>query len=157
MKKENGEDIACSVVKTWTVPELKDQVLKGSLDWPWGHAQCKADIKLERKPLSQVLAGTATETKLAKHSVLCTLDQRDGKDQYEIKFSIQPTVKFEAGKATKATLNWTDIEGATLIKSAVWSTAALDNNLGILERATVGVINSFFGEKCDEVKADYAK
>lgn len=157
LKKAEGNDIACSVVRTWTTQELKDQILKGRLDWPWGHAQCRADIRLERKLLSQVLAGGAVEGKIEKHSVACTLDQADGKDKYEIKFSIAPTVKFEGGKATKATLNWSDIDGAVLAKSAVWSTAALDNNLGILEGATVEAINTFFGEKCDEVKDEYPK
>jgi len=156
-KKTAGGDIACSVVKTWTAPTLKEQILKGRLDWPWGHAQCKADIKLERAFVARVLSGEAVEGKLPKHAVRCTLDQKDGQEKYDVKFLIQPTVKFEGAKATKATLNWSDIDGSLLARSAVWSTATLDNNLGVLEGATVEAINNFFSASCDEVKDELGK
>jgi len=155
--KAEGADVSCSVVKTWTTLELKENVLKGRLDWPWGHAQCKADIKLERKMLSQALASGPVEAKLAKHVVSCTLDQKDGADKYSISFAITPTVTFSGGKATRATLNWSDIQGSALAKGAVWSAATLDNNVGLFESATLEAINSFFGEKCDEVKDELGK
>ena len=153
-KQADGPDVSCPVVKTWTASELKDNVLKGKLDWPWSNAQCKTDIKLERKMLSQALAGGTLDAKLAKHTVSCTLDQQGGADKYSITFSIAPTVSFAGGAATKATLNWSGIEGSALAKGAVWSAATLDNNVGLFEGATVEAINSFFGGQCDEVKAD---
>lgn len=153
-KKAEGEDVACSVVQTWTMNELKEQILGGSFNWPWGNAQCKADIRLERKVLAQMLAGGTVEAKLAKHAVSCTLDQKDGADKYSISFTIQPNVTFTNGKATKVVLNWSDIEGSALAKGAVWSAATLDNNLGILEGAALRAINAFFGPKCDEVKGE---
>ncbi len=156
-RKAEGPDIACSVVKTWPAAELKDQVLKGRLDWPWGHAQCKADIKLERKMLAEALAGGTVKAKLARHAVGCTLDQKDGADKYSISFAITPTVMFAGGKATAATLNWSDIEGSALAKGAVWSAATLDNNVGLFESMTVEAINTFFGPRCDEVKDELGK
>jgi hypothetical protein len=156
-RKADGPDVACSVVKTWPAAELKDQVLKGRLDWPWGHAQCKADIKLERKMLAESLAGGTVKAKLAKHAVNCTLDQKDGADKYSISFAITPTVTFAGGKATAATLSWSDIEGSALARGAVWSAATLDNNVGLFESATVDAINTFFGERCDEVKDELGK
>src|SRR5258705_5286951 len=140
--KTEGPDVACSVVRTWTADELKGSVLKGRLDWPWSHAQCKADIKLERKMLAQALAGATVEGKLAKHAVACTLDQKGGPDKYTISFAITPTVAFASGKATRATLNWTEIQGSALAKGAVWSVATLDNNVGVFEGAVVEEINS---------------
>ena len=156
-RKGDGSDVACTVVKTWTTAELKEGILKGRLDWPWGHAQCKADIKLERKMLAKALDGGTLEAKLAKHAVACTLDQKDGADKYSISFAITPTVTFAGGKATKATLNWSDIQGTALAKGAVWSAATLDNNIGLFETATLETINAFFGEKCDEVKDELGK
>jgi hypothetical protein len=156
-RKADGPDVSCSVVKTWTAAELKDQVLKGRLDWPWGHAQCKADVRLERKMLAKALDGGTLEAKLAKHAVTCTLDQKGGADKYSISFAITPTVTFAGGKATRATLNWSDIKGSALAKGAVWSAATLDNNTGLFETATVEAINAFFGEKCDEVKDQLGK
>jgi len=156
-RKAEGPDIACSIIKTWTVGDLKEGVLKGRLDWPWGHAQCKADIRLDRKLLAQVLTADRLEVKLAKHAVACTLDQKDGAGKYSISFAITPAVTFAGGKAIRATLNWSDIEGSALAKGAVWSAATLDNNIGVFEAATLETINAFFSDKCDEVKEELGK
>jgi hypothetical protein len=156
-KKADGADIACTVTKTWAAADLKDSILKGKLDWPWGHAQCTADIKIERKMLSQALAGATVEGKLAKQAVNCTLDQKGGSEKYSISFALTPTVTFSGGKATKATLNWSDIQGSALAKGAVWSAATLDNNVGLFEGTTVEQINAFFGPRCDEVKDELGK
>lgn len=156
-KKADGPDIACTVVKTWAATDLRDSILKGKLDWPWGHAQCTADIKIERKMLAQALAAGTLDTKLAKQTVNCTLDQKGGSEKYSISFVLTPTVTFSGGKATKATLNWSDIQGSALAKGAVWSAATLDNNVGLFEGTTVEQINTFFGARCDEVKDDLGK
>ena len=156
-KIADGEDIACKVVKTWTAVELKQKKLKGRFDWPFGNVQCTGDVKLARKPLSRVLAGGEMEAKLEKHSVSCTLDQKDGKDKYSITFSIQPVVKFKDGKAVKAKINWSDIQGSAVAKGALWSTATLDNYTGVLEGIAVESINDYFGPHCDEVKDDFGK
>ena len=82
---------------------------------------------------------------------MCIRD-RDGTDKYIISFAITPTVAFAGGKATKATLNWSDIQGSALAKGAVWSAATLDNNIGLFQGTIVEQINAFFGQSCDEVK-----
>ena len=156
-KKAEGEDIACKVVKTWTAAELKEKVLKGRIEWPLGHAQCTTEVKLARTTLAKVLVGGEMEAALERHNVVCTLDQKDGKDKYSISFSIQPKVKFKDGKAIKASMNWSDIQGSAVAKGAVWSTATLDNYVGILEGVVVDTINEFFGPHCDEVKGDLGK
>jgi hypothetical protein len=156
-RKTEGPDISCNVVKTWTGIELRDRVLKGRIDWPWGNAQCQANITLQRSMLATALAGPTAEAKLAKQAVNCTLDQKDGADKYSISFAITPTVTFSGGKATKAALNWSDITGSALAKGAVWSAATLDNNIGVFEGATVEAINAFFGDQCDEVKDELGK
>jgi hypothetical protein len=155
--KADGGDIACSAVKTWPAGDLRDNILKGKLDWPWGNAQCKVDVKIERKMLAQALSSPNMEAKLAKQTVTCTLDQKGGSEKYNISFAITPTVTFAGGKATKATLNWSDIQGSALAKGAVWSAATLDNNVGVFEGTTVEQINAFFGPRCDEVKDELGK
>ncbi|HXF53291.1 MAG TPA: hypothetical protein VNK52_04120 [Hyphomicrobiaceae bacterium] len=156
-RRAEGPDIACSIVKTWTVGDLKEGVLKGRLDWPWGHAQCQADIRLDRKTLAQVLTADRIEVKLAKHRVACTLDQKEGAGKYTISFAIMPTVTFAGGKAIRATLNWSEIEGSALAKGAVWSAATLDNHIGVFETATLETINAFFSDRCDEVKDELGR
>lgn len=44
--KKGAADIKCDVVKTWPEAELKDKILKGKVNWPWGHAQCTVQINL---------------------------------------------------------------------------------------------------------------
>src|SRR5262249_9225797 len=156
-KIADGEDIACKVVKTWTAPELKQKILKGRFDWPFGNVQCAGEVKLARKPLSKVLAGGEVEAKLEKHSVSCTLDQKDGKDKYSISFSIQPVIKFKDGKAIKASINWSDIQGSAVAKGALWPTATLDNYTGVFEGLAVESVNDYFGPHCDEVKEELGK
>ncbi len=155
-KKAAGKDIACDVHKTWTAEQLKNKILKGRLGWPWGHAHCKAKVQIARQQLSKLLSG-AQEITLDKHAVTCELTNSDGKGAYTINFSIKPKVVFKDGKATKASLNWSDITGSALAQGAVWSAAKLDNNLGVLEGATVAAINTFFGESCDDVKDQWTK
>jgi hypothetical protein len=156
-KIADGEDISCKVVKTWTALELKQKILKGRFDWPFGNVQCTGEVKLARKPLSNVLASGEVEAKLEKHSVSCTLDQKDGKDKYSITFSIRPVVKFKDGKAIKASINWSDIQGSAVAKGALWSTATLDNYTGVFEGVAVESINDYFGPHCDEVKEELGK
>src|SRR5262245_24924979 len=56
-KSAQGDNIACKVLKTWPDVDLRNKVLKGALDWPFGHAQCEASITIERK----LLASAASE------------------------------------------------------------------------------------------------
>lgn len=156
-RKAEGPEITCDVVKTWTATELKERLLKGKFDWPWSHAQCTAKVTLDRKVLSQVLSGAGVEVKLAKHPIACSLDQKEGAEKYALSFAITPVVSFKDGKATRAVLNWSDIDGTAVAKAAVWSATALDNNLGMLEGVTVDVINTFFKDHCDEVKEELGK
>ena len=117
--KADGGDIACSAVKTWPAGDLRDNILKGKLDWPWGNAQCKVDVKIERKMLAQALSSPIWRRSLPKQTVTCTLDQKGGSGNTISRFAITPTVTFAGGKATKATLNWSDIQGSALAKGAV--------------------------------------
>jgi hypothetical protein len=46
-KKAEGDPLTCKVLKTWPAQDLKDKILKGKLEWKWGHAQCEAEVKLD--------------------------------------------------------------------------------------------------------------
>src|SRR5262249_55318154 len=152
--KAAGDDIACSVARTWTAEEMRTKVLKGRFTWPFGNAQCSTDINLPRKTLARLFAGGEIELRAPKHRVTCTLDQKDGKDKYSISFSVQPVVKFNDGKAVKARINWSGIQGSVVARGAVWPTAKLDNYAGIFDGLTIDGINDFFGLHCNEVRSD---
>jgi hypothetical protein len=152
-KRAAGEDVTCQIVRTWRVKEI-EEALKERIAWPFGHAQCSADIDLPRKALANVFANGEFEIAIPKHRIDCTLDQKNGKGKYAISFTIRPTITFKDGVAVKAKMNWGDIQGSAVARGAAWSTAKLDNYFGIFERIILKAINDFFGPHCDEVKGD---
>ena len=149
-KAAQGDKIACKVLKTWPDIDLKSKVLKGALDWPFGHAQCEANISLDRKLIVAATSEVKYEAKIGKHDVTCHLNTKDGKDKHALTFTIDPLVTFEKGKATKAALNWSNVGGTTIAKSAAWSATAVDNTFNVLQGAVIEQINAFF-VACDEV------
>ena len=155
-KRAAGEDVTCKVVRTWRAKEIED-ALKESIAWPFGNAQCNADIDLPRLALANVLAKGEFEAAIPKHRIDCALDQKNGKGKYSISFTIRPVIKFKDGMAVKATMNWADIQGSAVARGAAWSTAKLDNYFGIFEGIIIKAINDFFGPHCDEVKGDLKK
>ena len=155
-KRAAGDDITCKVVRTWRVKEI-EEALKERITWPFGHAQCSADIDLPRKALANVFASGEFEATIPMHRIACTLDQKNGNGKYSISFTIRPVIKFKDGVAVNARMNWADIQGSAVARGAAWSTAKLDNYFGIFERIIVKAINDFFGPHCDEVKGELEK
>jgi hypothetical protein len=149
----DGGDVACEVVKTWPAVDLKEKLLKGKLDWPWGDAQCTAHLTLSRAMLVAAMAEAKYEAKVGKHQVACHLSAASGKDVQTIEFTIDPTVTFENGKAVKASLHWGEVKGSTAAMSALWPTTAADNAFNILQGVLLEQINEFFGGKCDAATA----
>ena len=148
-KAAQGDNIACKVLKTWPDVDLKTKVLKGAMDWPFGHASCEASITIDRKMLVAAMSEAAYEAKIGKHDVTCQLNTKDGKDKHALTFTIDPVVTFEKGKATKAALHWSNVGGTTIAKSAAWSATAVDNTFNVLQGAVIEQINGFF-VSCDE-------
>ena len=151
LKQAEGDPITCKVLKTWPAQDLKNKILKDKLEWKFGHAQCEAEIKLDRSLVAKVMSEPKLEIKVGKHRVSCNLEQEDGKETHKINFTIDPIVTFENGKAIKAALNWGEVDGTTLAKTALWSATAVDNTFNVLQGIVVGQINEFFGTECDEV------
>jgi hypothetical protein len=148
-KDAEGGNIACKVLKTWPAVDLKEKILKGKLDWPWGNAQCEASFSVSRDVIIAAMVQPKFEAKVGKHHIECHLEAKAGKEAQTIEFTIDPVVNFENGKAVKAALHWGDVGGSTAAKSALWSATALDNALNMLQGALLEQINEFFGAKCD--------
>lgn len=149
-KSAQGDNIACKVLKTWPEIDLKTKILKGTIDWPWGHAQCEAAIAIDRKLIVAAVSEPKYEAKIGKHDIVCHLNTKDGKDKHTVNLTIDPVVTFESGKATKASLKWSNVSGTTIAKSALWSATAVDNTFNVLQGTLLEQINEFFGPGCDE-------
>ncbi len=154
-RKPDGGDISCAVIKSWRKEQLSNMVEKAKVSWPWGRVKCTAPINLKRETLIKAMTEPAYEATLDKHKVVCEVErEKDG--NAEIKFDFTPKVRFEKGKATKATLNWGTIEAPTLVKGAMWTATATDNTFNVLQSTVVEDINDFIDNKCDEVKDELA-
>ena len=95
--------IACTVTKTWLAADIQAGFLGGKLTWPWGHAQCSAQIELDRKAIAEAAQKPSATMKLKKHEITCKLDHKDPKEgtAYDLKLSIEPTVSFEWRKSSE--------------------------------------------------------
>jgi hypothetical protein len=148
-----GKPIACAVTKTWLSQEIQAGFLRDKLTWPWGDAQCSADIELDRNALKEAASQPKAVIKLKKHNISCKLGSKDPKEgtAYDLKLAIEPTVSFEGGKAVKVEMGWGSIEAPMLAKSAIWSATAVDANFSVISNNIVTAINNFLFEKCKEV------
>lgn len=142
------DKIACHVAKTWPDIDIKDRFLKGAMDWPWGHAQCEGKFAIERQLILASVSEQRYEARVGKHDVVCHIE--DGKDRHTVTLTIEPVVTFENGKATKAALRWTNVNGPTMVRRALWSATAVDNIFNVLQSTVVERINEFLGPGCDE-------
>src|SRR6476619_4900056 len=66
-KEPSGENVACRVLKTWPAIDLKEKILKGKPDGPWGDAQCEANLALPRDLIIAAMAQPKYEAKVGKH------------------------------------------------------------------------------------------
>jgi hypothetical protein len=153
-RKAEGPDVSCSVLKTWRKEQLDKMMSKAKVSWPWGRVKCVADVKLKRADLIKGMTEAKYEAQLGKHEVKCEVE-RDKEAKADIYFDFSPKVTFEAGKATKAHLNWGKIEAPSLVKGAMWTATATDNTFNVLQGTIVEDINDFIGKKCIEVKEDW--
>ena len=156
VRKAEGPDIACSVLKTWRKEQLQKMIERAKVSWPWGKVKCVADIKLKRADLIKAMGDKSYVAQLDKHKVSCEVE-REKEEPSKITFEFAPKVTFEGGKATKASLNWGTIEAPTLVKGAMWTATATDNTFNVLQSTLVEDINDFIGPKCDEVKEEWSK
>lgn len=149
-RNKDAGPIACSVTKTWLAAEIQKRFLGDRLSWPWGHAQCKADISLDSAQIAAAMAAGGATMNLKKHNVVCTLDIKDASKgtAYTVKLSIQPEVAFKDGKATGVTMGWSDIEAPALAKGAIWSATKLDQTFSVMSSGVTKEINDFLYSKC---------
>lgn len=151
--KKPGENISCNVIKTWRKESLDKTLSKARVSWPWGKIRCTADIKLKREMLLKAMTEKQFDVQLDDHKVTCQVDTTKG--PADINFSFKPKIRFENGKAVKASLNWGKIEAPTLVKGVMWTATATDNTFNVLQGSIVEDINAFIGPRCDEIKGDW--
>jgi hypothetical protein len=154
LRKPEGPDIACNVLKSWRKEQLQKMIERAKVSWPWGAVKCVADIKLKRADLIKAMGDKSYVAQLDPHQVNCEID-REKEAPAKISFAFSPKVTFEGGKATKASLNWGTIDAPALVKGAMWTATATDNTFNVLQSTLVEDINQFIADKCLEVKEEW--
>ncbi len=154
LRKPEGPDIACNVLKSWRKEQLQKMIERAKVSWPWGAVKCVADIKLKRADLIKAMGDKTYVAQLDTHQVSCEID-RDKESPAKISFAFSPKVTFEGGKATKSSLNWGTIDAPALVKGAMWTATATDNTFNVLQSTLVEDINQFIADKCLEVKEEW--
>ena len=152
--RKPGPEIACSVVKSWRKSQLDKLMSRAKTSWPWGPVRCQSDVRLDRDLLHKAMTEKAFDLALQEHKVACTIERE--KEPAKIAFAFTPKVRFENGKAVKASLNWGKIEAPTLVKGALWAATATDNTFNVLDKSVVEDINAFINAQCDEIKSEWA-
>ncbi len=148
-----GQDIACTLVKSWRKEQVAKIVSKAKVGWPWGDVRCSGDVALKRQTLIRAMSEPKFEVVVDRHTVACEVQREKGNTV--IKVELSPKVTFENGKAVVATLNWGKVEGPGFIKGALWTATATDNALNVLEGTVIEKVNEFVATKCDEVKDEW--
>lgn len=151
-----GETITCAVTKTWLASDIQAGFLGDRLTWPWGHAQCEAKIELDRRAIEEAATQPKAVVKLRKHDISCKLDGKEPNAGvlYNLKITIEPTVTFVGGKATKVDMGWGSIDAPVVAKAAIWSATEVDASFGVIASGVVKQINDFLFDKCKEVGVD---
>lgn len=149
-----GDDITCDIVKTWRKERLDQYMSKARASWPWGKVRCTSKISIQRQGILDAMSKPAFDFQLDEHKVTCTVAREAGPTEFS--FSFHPKVRFENGKAVKASLNWGKIEAPSLIKGVLWTAKTTDNTFNVLQSSIVEDINEFVSKRCDEIKADWA-
>jgi hypothetical protein len=143
-KNPKGPDLVCDVTKTWD----KDQLQKGAdsknIGWGLGSATCSAKFTIKRADIVSALTSPEAKFKAGRQSVACQV----GTDQYPISATLSPELKFKNGASTAGSLRIEDVQGAVLIKGAVWTAAQLERHFGIFEKDLVREVNRFVEKEC---------
>ncbi len=146
-KNAEGSDVTCDLTKTWE----KDVIQKGaeskSISWGLGSAKCSAKVSVKRADIVAAMTSPELKLKFSKQPFFCEI----GSDKYPVSATLAPVLKFKGGTNIEASLRMDDIQGATLIKGAVWTAAALERHLGIFEGDLVREVNRFIQKECPKI------
>ena len=143
-KNPKGPDLTCDVTKTWD----KEQIQKGAnskhISWGLGAATCHVKFQFKRADIIAAMTAPKATFKPGKQYVACEV----GEDKYPIRATLTPELEFKGGNVAGASLGIHNIEGAVLIKGAVWTAARLEGNFGIFEKDLVREVNRFVHKEC---------
>ncbi len=150
-KVATGDDLACPLAKTWAQEKIKSGVEKRRLSWAFGDARCSVDLSAKRDLILGAVTKPEHALELPPHQVKCEVE-RDS-EVTPINITLAPKVTFKNGKAEKAWLNVTAIEGPAVVKGAIWTVAQIEDSVGLFHSEMISEINDLIEKKCPKTVA----
>lgn len=147
-KPQDKKPVSCDISKTWAGDKIQDGAKKKQIVWSFGDAHCRLRVRLNKTDIVKALTEDVYKWGLPEHTVKCTVEQ-DGKPE-PVSVRVDPKISFEKGKVYKVRLRLKDVDAPPLIKSLIWTTAKLHDNVGLLRGEIVEEINEFVHQKCEK-------
>jgi len=153
-KKTVGEDLKCSLTKTWAKATIKSAETQ-TTKWGFGDARCTVQLHMSRAELVGALTAPEFKLKAAPHTVDCVVEE-DGAAK-PIKATLAPKIEFKNGRAEKVRINLQKIDGPFAITSVLSAAATLEDRIGLFHRSMVKSVNRYIEKHCAHLLATAAK
>lgn len=139
--------LRCNLGKTWGGKDIKKGASSKSVSWGFGDAQCSVKLNIDRSDIIKALTARKYEFSVRSHNVKCKVETESGTKP--LRASLAPKLKFENGRAKKVWIKLKDIDGPEPLSSFVWTTAKLEDSIGIFHSEMIKQINKFVYQKCE--------
>lgn len=147
--KEKGA-LKCDIGKTWGKAKIKEGADSKQIKWSFGDARCKVSVSIPKRVIVRALTQPKFTFEARPHIVHCEVETGSGIEP--VRAVLKPKLKFEGGRVKKAWVGLKELDGPPLLKGLVWTTAKLEDTLGIFHSEMVKEINKFVHKTCP---ADY--
>ncbi len=140
--------LRCDLEKTWGKKDIKKGAKTKSIAWGFGDAQCSVKLNISRRHIVKALTAPKYEFSVRRHNVKCKVETNQGAKP--LTASLAPKLKFKNGQVRKIWIKLKDINGPEPLSSFVWTTAKLEDALGIFHSEMVRQVNKFVHRKCNQ-------
>jgi len=145
-KKPRDGWLRCSIGKTWEKHDIKKGAKSKDIGWKFGDAQCSVKVQMIRSVVIDALTQPKYKIRFHRHYVDCLVESGGGLEK--VRVGLAPKLKFKNGRVKKVWINVKEVHGPPVLSSLIWTTAKLEDGLGIFHREMVDEINDFVHNKC---------
>ena len=147
-KPAKGEDLSCTLAKTWGREALKGGAQSTMASWKFGDARCTLPLKVKRESILAALTRPEFAFEPGEHTVECHVEQAGTVEVVHI--TLAPRIDFKKGEAKTVWLNVKKVSGPAAIKGMVTMVTGLEDSVGLFHRPMIKAINNFVQQKCAE-------
>ncbi len=139
--------LKCELGKTWGEKKIKKGAKQKQIGWSFGDAQCRVNLRLNRRHIIGALTQRKFTLAVPLHTVNCDVETSEGVKP--LRATLAPKLKFKDGKVYKVWVKLKDVKGPSGLSNLIWTTAKLEDSIGIFHGEIVDEINEFVHKKCD--------